>query len=32
MTKLYVYEIFLNNNWVPVIGAELRPFAQGNTW
>lgn len=29
MTKLYVFEIFLNRRMVPPIDAEVRPFMQG---
>lgn len=28
MTKLYVFEIFLDNGFVPPIDAEVRPFVQ----
>ena len=28
MTKLYLYQIFLDRNWVPPISADVRPFVR----
>ena len=28
MTKLYLYQRFMDNGWIPPIEAEVRPFEQ----